>query len=188
MDSISTDLPLLLINLPLIVLLFLPVSLVLGGVAAFYAFILGRINNRSVSYAIPFVVLIVWSLWAAAQEIPGPMILIYNYGYMLLVYPMIVVSILPLANHIMKLQNSSIPALVVGTAVMLISLTMGGLGGEKLATIPAAPPTYFDNLAKVFVSWLSTMGYAIAGYAILAIIKVIMDKMNWGSKLKRISK
>lgn len=178
MLSIASDIQVLLANLPLVLLFFLPVSLVMGGIAALYAFLLGRIKNKLISYVIPFAVIVIWSLWAAAQEIPGPMLAVYNYSYMLLFYPMIVVSLLPLANYFIKLEKSWILALVVGTAFMLVSLTLGGLRGEPIATIPAIPPTYVDSLIKIAVSSLSPMGYVLAGYAIVAIIMVAHDMMR----------
>jgi|WetSurMetagenome_2_1015567.scaffolds.fasta_scaffold219163_2 hypothetical protein len=185
MISIMPDLQVLLADLPLILFFFLPMSLIMGGFAAFYAFILSRIKNRFISYSIPFAIVLAWILWAAAQEIPGPWATVVNLGYMFLTYPLIVASLLPLANYIIKLENSWILALVAGTMVMLFSLTRGGLGGDQIVTVPAVPPGYFDNLIKVFVSWLTTSVYVIAGYAILAIIKTIRAGWIKGQRDKK---
>jgi hypothetical protein len=174
----SDYLQVLLANLPLILILFLPVSLIMGGMAALYAFLLYRLKNRLVSYAIPFAIIIIWSLWVASQEMPGPTIAIVNYGYMLLFYPMVVVSFLPLANYFLKLEKNWMPAFIVGTLVILVLLTQGGLRGEQVAVIPAIPPTYVDNLVKVLVSLLSIMGYVIAGYFMIIVIAAILNRIQ----------
>ena len=114
----------------------------------------------------------------ASQEIPGPALAMVNYGYMLLFFPMVVVSLLPLANYFLKLEKSWALALVVGTAVMLISFTLGGLNGEQVAVIPEIPPTYIDNLIRVLVSLLSTMGYVVAGYSIAILMLIIPDRIK----------
>jgi hypothetical protein len=174
----SDYLQVLLANWPLILILFLPVSLIMGCMAVLYAFLLYGLKNRLVSYTIPFAIIIIWSLWVASQEMPGPTIAIVNYGYMFLFYPMVVVSLLPLANYFLNFEKNWMPAFIVCTLVILVLLTQGWLKGEQVAVIPAIPPTYVDNLVKVLVSLLSTMGYVIAGYFMMIVIVNILGRIK----------
>lgn len=167
------DFSVLINNLGLLVIL-LPVSAIVGCVAGLYAWLLQKIKNRYVSYFIPILIIVVWSLWMAAQEILGPMLAAVNFGYMLLYYPMIVVSILPMANHFLKPEKRWLPAMIVAASVMFISLAIGGLEGDQLATIPSIPPTYLDNLLKMVVSFASTMTYVAIGYAVLTVVVKII--------------
>jgi hypothetical protein len=164
-------------NMGLLVI-FLPVSVIIGCIAGLYAWLLQKIKNRYVSYAIPFLIIIAWSLWMAAKDIPGPVLAVVNYGYMLLYYPMIVVPILPLANHFMNPEKRWVPAMIVAASVMLISLFIGGLKGDQLATIPAIPPTYLDTLLKMAVSFISTMAYVAIGYVVLIMIVKIIAQVK----------
>jgi len=165
---------------------FLPISLLIGCMAALYAVFLKKIKNRFLSYAIPFAIILLWLLFWASQEYPGPAIGIINYGYMLLYYPMIVVSLLPLANYFAKLKRSWVMALIVATLIMFISFTYGMMKGEQLAVISVTPPTYIDNLVRYTVSLLSTSAYVIAGYVLMIVIaKVFARYSKKGTKENR---
>jgi hypothetical protein len=157
-------------NLLGILLFLLPMSLLIGCMAALYAYLLDSMKNKLVACAIPFAIIVLWLLFWASQEYPGPMLAIINYGAMFLYYPMIVVSILPLANYFMKLRRSWIAALIVTTLVIFILFTLGFIKGEQIAETPVSAPTYFDNFVKYVFNLLSMMAYAIAGYALLIIV------------------
>ncbi len=155
----------LIYNMPLVVF-FLLVSFLIGCATALYAFLLQKLKTRHISYAIPFIIVVLWVLWVSSQEIPGPTLAAINFGYMFLYYPMIVVSLLPLASYFIKLDKSWAVALIVATAVMFISLVYGGLRGEQVAVMPSTSQSYIDSLAKNIISLISIAVYVIAGYMV----------------------
>ncbi|HEY3272245.1 MAG TPA: hypothetical protein VGJ92_00710 [Methanocella sp.] len=166
----------LLFTLLVMSLFLLPISLLIGCMAGLYAALFGKIKNRLFAFVMPFVIIVLWLLFWASQDYPGPMLAIINYGYMFLYYPMIVVSILPLANHFMKLRRSWIAALFVTTFIMFILLTLGFMSGDQIAKTPVTSPTYLDNLVKYAISSLSVVAYAIAVYTILIVVVKIYNR------------
>ncbi|AFC99929.1 hypothetical protein Mtc_1173 [Methanocella conradii HZ254] len=162
-------LSLLIDNIPLF---FLLASLIIGCTTAFYAYLLQKLKNRYISYAIPLMIIVLWTLWVASQEYHGPTLDIVNCGYTLLYYPMIVVSILPLMDYFIKLDKRWAAAFIVATAVMFILLAYNGLKGEQAIVMPGTPLSY--SLVQHIISLISRAVCVIAGYmAIIVAVKAL---------------
>ncbi|HTY92042.1 MAG TPA: hypothetical protein VMC84_12775 [Methanocella sp.] len=157
---------------------FLAISLVIGGFAALYALPLQyvearlKIKYRYIAYGLPPVIIVLWLLWEASQEYPGPMLPLINMTSMFVIYPLSAVAILPLTYRFVHPKNSWWMALLATMFAMTVSFMMH----YQDAAIPpqGPPPTYVNNLANGTTAVLEMMAYAAVGYAILiGIIKIL---------------
>lgn len=115
----------------------------------------------------------------SSQDMHGPALTAINFTFMFLYYPLIVVSFMPPAKALARINEGWAIAMAVATMVMFVSLLYGGLRGEEVAVM-REPASYMDNLARLVVSLVYTVFYVIVGYAAVVgaiwIIKALTHK------------
>ncbi|WP_265580410.1 hypothetical protein [Methanofollis aquaemaris] len=152
--------------------IYFPVYFLCGVCAAVYTVLLEKIPSRRLAAAVPVAVVALWVVWAAAVAADHALLLAVNLSAFFVFDPMIVVALLPLVRRYAHPHRAWAWAGGVAAVVLIVELIQGAL----MPSMPAVPPPvpgseeFLDELTKGCVAALKTAGYALVGYAALAVL------------------
>ncbi|QYZ79476.1 hypothetical protein E2N92_08570 [Methanofollis formosanus] len=155
-----------------VLLIFFPVYFLCGVCAAVYTVLLEKIPYRRLAVVVPFAVVALWVVWAAAYTAVGESSVAANLSAFFVFHPMIVVALLPLVRRYAHPHRAWAWAGGVAAVVLIVRLIQGALMPFMVPVPPPVPG--FEGFLNELVEWcvnaLKTAGYALVGYAALAVL------------------